>query len=412
MTIQILTGDCREVLRTLPENSVDSIVCDPPYELGFMGKAWDRSGVAFDPDTWAAALRVAKPGAFLLAFGGTRRFHRVACAIEDAGWELRDSIVRIHEGGDVTVQAEDCPWLLGWMFGTGFPKSHNGPWGGTALKPAYEPIIMARKPVAGTVAANFEQYGTGGLNIDDCRVEGEKPDTSHCKGGIPCRHRDYEPRQPRGRAGEASANARYTERGGTNFAATPGPRGGDADGRWPANILHDGSAAALSVFPESAGQSAAVGPEHGPKSSVNTYGDYGPRQLFAPRGDSGSAARFFWSPKASRSERDMGMEGFESKNVQGPRADDRCWDIPGSHSKPRANNHPTVKPVALMQYLCRLVTPQGGTVLDPFLGSGSTGIAASREGFEFIGIELSAEYAEIARRRIHADAPLLAQGVA
>lgn len=358
MTIHIITGDCRDALRTLAEGSVDAIVCDPPYELGFMGKAWDRSGVAYDLRTWREALRVAKPGAYLLAFGGTRTFHRVACAIEDAGWELRDTAVRGHAGENtVTVQLEDCPWLAGWMYGTGFPKSHNGPWGGTALKPAWEPIIMARKPLIGTVAANVQQYGTGGLNIDGCRIESA--------GG-------------RYRAGESSQDRRYTERGGTNFAATPGPRGGDPAGRWPANILHDGSDEVLSVFPFSAGQ-LAPSVEDGEQQGNQVYGKLrraGPHHQ--PRNDAGSAARFFWSPKASRKERGEG------------------------------NTHPTVKPVELMAYLCRLVTPPGGTVLDPFMGSGSTGIAASREGFSFIGIELDGEYAEIARRRIFADAPLLA----
>ena len=150
MSIRIFQGDCRQVMATLPVCSVDAIVTDPPYELGFMGKGWDSTGVANDPETWRQALRVLKPGGYLLAFSGTRTYHRMAVAIEDAGFEIRDQI--------------------GWLYGSGFPKSHNGEWGGTALKPAWEPVCMARKPLQGTVAANFAAHGTGGLNIDGCRV--------------------------------------------------------------------------------------------------------------------------------------------------------------------------------------------------------------------------------------------------
>lgn len=336
MTVSILKGDCRQVMFVLGENVVDSIVTDPPYELtsarpggrseatrgkvmgGFMGMQWDGTGVAFDPETWRQALRVLKPGGYLLAFSGTRTYHRMVVAIEDAGFEIRDQI--------------------GWAFGSGFPKSHNGPWGGTALKPAWEPIVVARKPLVGTVEANWREHGTGALNIDACRV-------------------------------------------------------GDATGRWPANLIHDGSDEVLQAFPQAPGQLAPVKFDaeerktgtvygamkrgHEPSANSENEGAVGFKMKpGARRIDSGSAARFFYCAKASKTDRGDG------------------------------NNHPTVKPSSLMRYLCRLVTPDGGLVLDPFMGSGSTLKAAELEGFNAIGIELSPEYIDIARRRIGADAPL------
>lgn len=368
MTVRILQGDCREVLRTLPDASVDSIVTDPPYHLttgkkggtgpasvnldspygrarvttGFMGMAWDGGDVAFQAATWAECLRVLKPGGHLLAFSGTRTYHRMACAIEDAGFEIRDQI--------------------GWAYGSGFPKSHNGEWGGTALKPAWEPICMARKPLAGTVEANWAVHGTGALNIDGCRVlvEGEAREPVTGTGGLPARHRVDEPRAP-------------------GIVAQP-----HALGRWPANLIHDGSAEVLAVFPQSPGQQGAVTGDE-PSSKTNAvYGDFGGRPATAPRGDAGSAARFFYCAKADATDRTEGLP-------------------PGMR-----NTHPTVKPTDLMRYLCRLVTPPGGVVLDPFSGSGSTLKAAELEGFAAIGIELDPAYIEIARRRIAADAPLFA----
>ena len=301
----------------LPVASVDAVVCDPPYGLSFMGKDWDHGvpGVAF----WSAALRVAKPGAHLLAFGGTRTFHRLAVAIEDAGWEIRDTVM--------------------WVYGSGFPKSHNAGNGwGTALKPAWEPIIVARKPLEGTVAANVLAHGVGALNIDGCRVEGEK--------GVP---------------------ASISNAGGLGWST-----GGDMDrkqqqnGRWPANLIHDGSDEVLAGFPQ-----RDVGGERTEYSTAGHAGLYaqGGRSLVG-YGDTGSAARFFYCAKASKADRDEG------------------------------NRHPTVKPTALMRYLCKLVTPPAGTVLDPFMGSGSTGKAARMDGFGFIGIEQDAEYIAIARARI------------
>lgn len=219
---------------------------------------------------------------------------------------------------------------------------------GTALKPATEPICLARKPLDGTVAANVLEHGTGAINIDGCRIEGGE-------GG--------------NRGGEESSERRYTDHGATNFAATPGPRGGDSKGRWPANIIHDGSDEVVASFPDSDGQLFAVGPKHGDRGSVNCYGDYGPRPETPPRGDSGSAARFFYSAKA------------------GP--DDRL-----------GSKHPTVKPVALMRHLVKLVTPPGGLVLDPFAGTGSTGIGAMAEGFRAILIEREGRFVEDIKIRV------------
>lgn len=353
-------GDCLESLRAMADKSVDSIVTDPPYGLSFMGKRWDYDVPSVE--VWAECLRVLKPGGHLLAFAGTRTQHRMAVRIEDAGFEIRD--------------------MLAWVYGSGFPKSHNGEWGGTALKPALEPITFARKPLIGTVYQNWRAHGTGALNIDACRVEptGES------------RERD----------GEASQERRYTESGGTNFAATPGPRGGDPLGRWPANLIHDGSAEVLAAFPQAAGQQGAVtGME--PSSKINAvYGAFNGRPATQPRGDSGSAARFFYCAKASAADRDEGLCDLQKRaagmvsNTSGQHITRRD----GFEVAPRANHHPTVKPTDLMRYLCRLVTPPGGVVLDPFMGSGSTGKAAMLEGFRFVGCELNPEYMAIAEARI------------
>ena len=395
-------------MRTLADNSVDSVVTDPPYGLtankpggtgvasvniespygrarigtgngsgGFMGMKWD-AGVP-SAEVWAEALRVLKPGGYLLAFGGTRTYHRMVCAIEDGGFEIRDQI--------------------GWTFGSGFPKSHNGPWGGTALKPAWEPICVARKPLIGTVEQNWKEHGTGALNIDGCRIQTAEALRAGA-GGIPCRHDEH---TPRGRADEPSANSRYASEGGTDFAMTPGPRGGDAKGRWPANLIHDGSDEVISLFPRQAG---AYAPVTGSEPSNKTSGIYGgglARDVPQPfHGDNGSAARFFYCAKSDRADRNEGLYGFDAQQQDAGRKPGKPGgDNPrnrGVHE--RQNHHPTVKPTDLMRYLCRLVTPAGGLVLDPFMGSGSTGRGAVLEGFRFIGIEREAEYIDIARARI------------
>lgn len=380
---------------------VDAVVCDPPYELtakrpggrseatrgavmgGFMGMKWDGSGVAFDPSAWSLCLEVMKPGAHLVAFGGTRTHHRVMCAIEDAGFEIRD--------------------VLMWIYGSGFPKSKNHPDEfpglGTALKPAWEPIILARKPLAGTVAENMRAHGVGMLDIDGCRIE--TGDALTGSNGPPFKFGGHNHRPFHDRVGEASAARRYAEAGGTNFAATPSPRGGDPKGRWPANVVHDGSDEVLACFPNAPGQQCAVGPEHGAKTSVNTFGDYGPRDTFKPRGDSGSAARFFFCAKASRKDRNEGCEHLQGKPLNWSSGDQSPGTFQSEGTdRTSPNHHPTVKPTALMRWLVRMVTPRGGVVLDPFAGSGSTGKAAVLEGRDVILIEREDEYMPILRARL------------
>lgn len=347
---KFLHGDCLVELQKLPDNSVDSIVTDPPYGLtsarpggrseatrgavmgGFMGLSWDSDVPPVE--VWSECIRVLKPGGHLLAFAGTRTQHRMAARIEDAGFEIRD--------------------MIAWVYGSGFPKSKNiaGGWG-TALKPAMEPITVARKPFTGTVAVNVATHGVGALNIDGCRVAptGES----------------------RFREGEASQERRYAEKGSTNFAATPGVRGGSPLGRWPANIIHDGSEDVLGAFPDAPGQQGDLKGHSKGRLSKTCYGDMKAVRDHEARRDAGSAARFFYCAKASRKERG------------------------------EDNNHPTVKPVELMRWLVRLVTPKDGICLDPFMGSGTTGIAAKREGVQFIGIEREKEFLELAKRRVSRD---------
>jgi DNA modification methylase len=347
--LTILHGDCLEHLRSLPDNSVDSVVTDPPYGLSFMGKKWDYDVPSVE--VWAECLRVLKPGGHLLAFAGTRTQHRMAVRIEDAGFEIRD--------------------MIAWVYGSGFPKSHNleDEWQGwgTALKPALEPITVARKPLVGTVAANVQEHGTGALNVDGCRVLGVKPDTTRGAGGL------------NGRYGQLGAQGRIKD---------------DGLGRWPANLIHDGSEEVVELFPVTktgiCPADGAGGYNGGLRRRCNAAALNG--------GDTGSAARFFYCAKASKADRDEGLGGMPRRNnmrVNAPRENEEQ-----KHASKTANHHPTVKPTALMRYLCRLVTPPGGVVLDPFMGSGSTGKAAILEGFGFIGCEREAEYVEIARARI------------
>ena len=380
MTHQLHHGDCLEVLRSMPDCSVDSIVTDPPYGLSFMGKKWDYDVPSVD--VWVECLRVLKPGGHLLAFAGTRTQHRMAVRIEDAGFEIRDMIAWVYGSGfpkslDVskaidkaagaerevvgerTFQgkaAQDWREKGGDNFNAGAPSSAGctktaditAPstdaakewqgWG-TALKPALEPITVARKPLVGTVAENVLQHGTGAINVDGGRVEG---------------------------------------------------------GRWPANFIHDGSEEVLGLFPQSksTGGTNPSNPNviYGKRDSL-TYFNYG---------DSGSAARFFYCAKASKADRDAGCEGLGSRfaptmgnGIGGKEHDPNT-------ATPKRNHHPTVKPTDLMRYLCRLVTPPNGIVLDPFNGSGSTGCAAVLEGFQYIGIEREAEYIAISEKRIQA----------
>jgi DNA modification methylase len=425
---RILIGDMRERLRDLPDNSVDAVVTDPPYHLtsivkrfgsptaaplnnadakagrwgpyhrtssGFMGQQWDGGDLAFRAETWAEVLRVLKPGGHLVAFGGTRTYHRLAVGIEDAGFELRD--------------------LIAWLYGSGFPKSHDVAKGldrmagasreiigeqtltgtarikggsgytvesaagnydaaevrasipitapateeavewdgwGTALKPALEPIALARKPLSEkSVAANVLKWGTGALNVAACRIEAERA-TGWGGGGSKLHN---------GGLSREGGEARPTELG-----------------RWPANLAHDGSPEVLAAFPETADSPSGLITQGGDHFSIGSREKTRGTQ-FQGHGDSGSAARFFYCAKASRSDRGEG------------------------------NDHPTVKPVALLVWLVRLITPPGGLVLDPFLGSGSVGIAAEIEQRPFIGVELRAEYAAIAERRMRDRAGLFAE---
>lgn len=330
--VTIFRGDCREVLPTLSLldllNPVDAVITDPPYGLSFMGKEWDHGvpGVAF----WTEILRTAKPGTHLLAFGGTRTFHRLACAIEDAGWDIRDTVM--------------------WVYGTGFPKSHNltGDWEGwgTALKPAWEPIIVARKPLIGTVADNVQAHGVGALNVEGCRV-GTYGGTQKVRSAEKCR--------------TDSVGGYLNAKAGQPINA----------GRWPANLIHDGSEEVVSLFPDvglSSGgtKSCRIGTGRVYDKPFNVH----PGPNNGGLGDSGSAARFFYCAKASKKDRGEG------------------------------NTHPTVKPRALMEYLCRLVAPPGATIFDPFMGSGSTLVAARALRYKAVGIDLDAAHCEIAVNRL------------
>ena len=367
----LLQGDCRDVLDWLGDDSVDAVVTDPPYGLSFMGKGWDYDVPS--AAIWREVFRVLKPGAHLLSFFGTRTYHRGVAPIEDAGFEIRDQI--------------------GWVYGSGFPKSHNldGPWEGwgTALKPAWEPIILARKPLVGTVAENVLAHRTGALNINGCRV-------AHLS------EADRAAATPQGKvtSNKRAGAAPDVEREGRQEVERPDT----SLGRWPANLIHDGSPEVLAAFPETAPAKSA------PRGSVQRY-DPSDADAKRPKGGNGvrghddsggSAARFFYCAKASKRDRNEGCEGLPLRpsgmvsNTSGQHITRRDGGAPG----PTANNHPTVKPTDLMRYLCRLVTPPGGVVLDPFMGSGSTGKAALLEGFQFIGIERDEQYHAIAAARI------------
>jgi site-specific DNA-methyltransferase (adenine-specific) len=428
-------GDCLEVLRTLPENSVDSIVTDPPYGLSFMGKKWDYDvpGV----DVWAECLRVLKPGGHLLAFAGTRTQHRMAVRIEDAGFEIRDMIAWVYGSGfpkslDVSKAIDKAagaerevvgfdasrarPNRTGKVMGESeYDRSDNGAtitapateaaqqWAGwgTALKPALEPITVARKPLSEkTVAENVLAHGTGGLNIDGCRVATEdKLSGGHASGGQQMTGGWERPWMK-----DPDAVAANAERSRQSVAKA------EELGRWPANFIHDGSDEVAGLFPQtgvsSGGKSGHTGAYCGGFKQEH-YGDAKPGF-----GDKGSAARFFYCAKASKRDRDEGLESFEAKATAfGNQAQAELKRGNLDHDdgksgmnkvKMRQNSHPTVKPTDLMRYLCRLVTPPGGVVLDPFMGSGSTGKAAMIEGFQFIGCELSPEYMEIAKARVKA----------
>jgi site-specific DNA-methyltransferase (adenine-specific) len=404
--IRLLCGDAIEVLPTLAPCSVDSVVTDPPYGLSFMGKNWDRGipGEVF----WREALRVAKPGAHLLAFGGTRTFHRLTCAIEDAGWEIRDCLMWVYGSGfpksldvskaidraagatrEATREATRSTTAISWDQRGSLERArfdepvttaaHEWQGWGTALKPAWEPIILARRPLEGTVAQNVQKWGTGALNIDGCRIE-----------GVPRSVPQPILNSPAGRT--------YGRGAGRNGEMSVAP------GRWPANLIHDGSEEVLAGFPES---KDGVAVRH--SSGGNTFGSDTPKPPLDDLGygSRGSAARFFYCAKASKEDRDEGLWHLPASPH--PTMGNGISGQPDQQRPNNHNTHPTVKPTALMQYLCRLVTPPDGIVLDPFMGSGSTGRAAILEGFSFIGIDLNAEYVDMARLRIEGAAPMFAE---
>ena len=478
---KIYQGDCLKVMKDIDDNSIDSIITDPPYGLSFMGKKWDYNVPSIE--VFEEMLRVTKPGGTALIFAGSRTQHRMACNIEDAGWILKDCIM--------------------WMYGSGFPKSlnigkavdkangrkwedrielntyikecrvsagisrkdlnalfkykdgvehwervdkhganvirkfdyiklkpligmdnrfdsfvdrieaerevigkHNTDMGGlggerlgekggditiastdqakqyegwgTALKPALEPITVARKPLSEkTVAQNVLKWGTGGINIDGCRVElnGDKKTSGGCKGNT----------DP------------------VNINLTVNPKENNSIGRFPANLIHDGSEEVEAVFPDT---KSGKDKTDTPTSSNSGFTGHGMRGPHCNHGDSGSASRFFYCAKTSKKERNAGCDNLSNKQTWASqdKRENNSFDVFESDGRPKTlnkNNHPTVKPIALMRYLCRLITPKNGIILDPFMGSGTTGIAAELEGFDFVGIELEEESFEIAKLRIN-----------
>jgi len=418
---KLYNGNMLDMCEVIEPNSIDSIVTDPPYELNFMNKGWDNSGIAFDSETWKRCYEALKSGGYLLAFGGSRTYHRIACAIEDAGFEIRDTIMWLYGSGfpksmNIGLAIDKKNGVEGKVIGTrnscdmrggaynSSVDKHGGAriiqevreatnkwrgWG-TALKPSYEPIIIARKPCEGSCTDNVLKYGVGGINIDECRVaHDEKPKFTN--------------RQPK------SGSVFNTESSGydntKNHSASA-----DVNGRFPANtILTYGETDFDEVcggMPQNTKSTGGKG-----EKSMN-YGQYsgGYKEGYAcdtlgGYGDSGSAARYFYCAKASKRDRDEGLSIFESQKVN----DGRKKDIDNAFQRGvtlRKNTHPTVKPTSLMQYLVRLVTPKGGIVLDPFNGSGSTGKAVMYEnkdrdaGYKYIGIEITEEYIPIAIARI------------
>lgn len=371
----LLRGDCLELVKDLPDNYFDAIVTDPPYGLSFMGKHWDTHGVP-GVHFWEEFLRVLKPGGHLAAFGGSRTYHRMACAIEDGGFEIRDSLMWLYGSGfpkgydvakgvDKILGVEGCKGAIAGKSGS-VRNSMAGDFAGgeyheylpgsdaarqwegwnTTLKPAFEPIVLARKPLSeSTVAANVLRWRTGALNIDACRIELSKGETPYS--------------HPNGRGGEGRHGR------DSLLSNLDVPLQGNNKGRWPANVCHDGSDEVVAGFPRAKG-AASTGRKGKPQATV--YGDRGAQSQAASYADDGSAARFFYCSKASKEDR----------------ADSK---------------HPTVKPVKLIRWVTKLVTPPRGRILDPFAGSGTTGAAAFAEGFNCYLMELEESYqADILRR--------------
>jgi DNA modification methylase len=407
-----------DVLKEIPDNSMDSVVTDPPYEYGFMNRGWDKTGIAYDVDMWKEVFRVLKPGGYLCSFGGTRTYHRMACAIEDAGFTIHP--------------------LIGWIFGSGFPKSTNlskqfdkqagaerkivgkkerntgssrfnlfrhgkykyeymddayitepatpeaKQWDGwyyglQSLKPAIEPVCMAQKPISEKrMTDNVLKWGVGAVNIDACRV-GTDVITSY--------------------PSNMSNNNHYAQDEWTK--SNPIGEERTYTGRFPANVILDEEAGALLDQQSGISKSRASGYNWEESNNDNPVHVIQNIKSGLHYDDKGGASRFFYCAKASKAERNMGLDGYEAEAADDGR--NKPIDNPFLRGKTsRKNTHPTVKPLSLMKYLVRLVTPPGGVVLDPFAGSGSTLLAAEMEGFDSIGIELNPEYCEIARARLSA----------
>jgi DNA modification methylase len=415
----IINGNSLEELKKFPDNYFHSVVTDPPYGLSFMGKKWDYDVPSVE--LWQEVFRVLKEGGYLLSFAGTRTQHRMAVNIEDAGFEIRD--------------------MIAWVYGSGFPKSHNigraiakkrgekvkgefttvrgrasvglkeptpikdrykfrhktktewEGWG-TALKPALEPITMARKPFKGTVANNVLTNGVGGINIDGCRVDvGDLEQEPNYRVNAK-NHKRQQITDSRflGDLEQESTKDEWTTKG-----------------RFPANFIHDGSDEVTDLFPDTSNSARphSQGKSYDSILNANVYGKYNPIEHNSMHNDKGSASRFFYCAKASKKDRNEGLEDFEEKPsymVENGSTGLNTENSDGANRKPRTttnqNNHPTVKPTDLMRYLVRLVTPKDGIVLDCFMGSGSTGKACALEGFEFVGIDLDKDYCKIAKARI------------
>jgi site-specific DNA-methyltransferase (adenine-specific) len=382
MTYQILHGNNLDMLPTLADNSIDSIVTDPPYELGFMGKKWDSTGIAYSVELWEQCLRVLKPGGHLLAFSGSRTYHRMVVAIEDAGFEIRDMVswisnktfpksLNIGKAIDKIAKADTKQWH-GW---------------GTGLKPTVEPIVMARKPVEGTVANNVLTHGTGGLNIDASRIAASDQEQLS---------KFWDRNQSESKEGSVGYVAQ------TNIDLRDYK---PVDGRWPANLIIDPYTAEL--LDEQSGQLKPATSRTKAKSRAMFGTGLDDTAIYL---DKGGASRFFYVAKASKRDRNEGLDELEesiagsySGNVTNK--GNKIGAQPDKPNQPAKNFHPTVKPTSLMEYLIKLVTPPNGTVLDPFTGSGSTGKAAILQGFDFIGIEMTEGYLPIIEGRLkHAEA--------
>ena len=430
--MKLILGDSVDKLKELEDNSVDSIVTDPPYGLSFMGKKWDYDVPS--QEIFEECLRVLKPGGYLLSFAGSRTYHRMAVRVEDAGFEIRDQIMWIYGSGfpksmnigiqvdkklgnqrevvgekvrgDVEKAKENGAGYLAdpanrnntkqFGYGTQTITKGNSEWEGwgTAIKPAHEPIVMARKPLSEkTVVNNVLEWGTGGINIDESRISTDEVITNHSRG-----------------AESAISKGKYGDSKEQETHQTPS----QTLGRFPANIILDKEAGR--ILDEQTGELSTVGsPKKIDNSKTSIFGAGVPG--FQMYGDKGGASRFFYCPKTSKTDRNEGLDEFEDKyyaagnqakaelkrgNVEFNSNKGKGRDERHNHNQVGVskNNHPTVKPTDLMLYLIRLITPKGGTTLDPFMGSGSTGKAAVRGGFDFVGIEREKEYMEIAEARI------------